>query len=140
MKATILVSLVSLAFLLTPIVGMCAKRDSKLVTRVEDVQAKMKGRKLVIQASGMGSTPALVGVGGHLSPRKGNHELNKEGLMEYDFYYNGPDNYSGDKLKSVKATLKDSSVPSGVKGVRVFGEFNDVTRLFAEPKKKKSDQ
>jgi hypothetical protein len=139
MKATTLVSLVSLALLLTPTVGMCAKRDSKLVTRVEDVAAKMKGRKLVLQVTGMASSPALLRVSGHLLPRNGSHELNKEGLLEYNLVYNAPANYSGDKLAFVKVTFKEGSVPPGVKGVRVFGEFNDVTRLLAEPKKKKAD-
>jgi hypothetical protein len=140
MKAIILVSLVSLALLLTPTTGMCAKRDSKLVTRVESVTAQMKGRKVMLQVAGMATSPALLRVRGHLLSRNGSHDLNKEGLLEYNFYYDAPANYSGDKLTAVRATLKESSVPPGVKGVRIFGEFNDVTRLLAEPKKKKKSE
>ena len=110
------------------------------MTRVEDVTARLKGKKLTIQVHGMASTPAFMGVGAHLLPRNGKHELNKDGLLEYDFYYKSPGNYSGDKLKPVKATLKETSVPPGVKGVRVFGEFNDITGLLPEPKKKKSEK
>jgi hypothetical protein len=137
MKTTVLAFLISPALLLTPSVGMCAQQDSKLMTRVEVVTARLKGKNLTIQAYGMASTPALIGLGAHLSPHNGKHELNKDGLFEYDFYYKSPGNYSGDRLKPVKATLKETSVPSGVKGVRVFGEFNDITELLAEPKKKK---
>ena len=140
MKATVLAFLISPALLLTPSVGTCAKQDSKLMTRVEDVTARLKGKTLTIQAHGMASTPSLMGVGAHLLPRNGKHELNKDGLLEYDFYYKSPGNYSGDKLKPVKATLKETSVPPGVKGVRIFGEFNDVTGLLAEPKKKKKKE
>ena len=110
------------------------------MTRVEDVTARLKGKKLTIQAHGMASTPSFMGVGAHLLPHNGKHELNKDGLLEYDFYYKSPGNYSGDKLKPVKATLKETSVPPGVKGVRIFGEFNDVTGLLAEPKKKKKKE
>ena len=137
MKATVLAFLISPALLLTPSVGTCAKQDSKLMTRVEDVTARLKGKKLTIQAHGMASTPSFMGVGAHLLPHNGKHELNKDGLLEYDFYYKSPGNYSGSRLKPVKATLKETSVPPGVKGVRIFGEFNDMTELLAEPKKKK---
>ena len=140
MKTTVLAFLISPALLLTPSVGMCAQQDSKLMTRVEDVTARLKGKKLTIQAHGMASTPSFMGVGAHLLPHNGKHELNKDGLLEYDFYYKSPGNYSGDKLKPVKATLKETSVPPGVKGVRVFGEFNDMTGLLPEPKKKKSEK
>jgi hypothetical protein len=137
MKATVLAFLISPALLLAPSVGMCAQQDSKLMTRVEDVTARLKGKKLTIQAHGMASTPSFMGVGAHLLPHNGKRELNKDGLLEYDFYYKSPGNYSGDKLKPVKATLKETSVPPGVKGVRVFGEFNDLTGLLPEPKQKK---
>jgi hypothetical protein len=140
MKATVLAFLISPALFLTSSVGMCAQQDSKLMTRVEDVTARLKGKTLTIQVHGMASTPALMGVGTHLSPHNGKRELNKDGLLEYDFYYKSSGNYSGDKLKPVKATLKETSVPPGVKGVRVFGEFNDITELLPEPKKKKSDK
>jgi hypothetical protein len=33
--------------------------------------------------------------------------------------------------------LKESSVPAGVKGVRVFAEFNHVDEMIPEPKTKK---
>jgi hypothetical protein len=137
MKATVLAFLISLALFLTPTMGLCAQQDSKLMTRIEVVNAHLRGRKITIQAYGMASTPALIGLRAHLSPRNGSHELNKDGLLEYDFYYKSPGKYSGDRLKPVKANLKETSVPPGVKGVRVFGEFNDMTRLFEEPKKKK---
>ena len=107
------------------------------MTRVEDVTVRLKGKKLTIQTQGMASTPSFMGVGAHLLPHNGKRELNKDGLLEYDFYYKSPGNYSGDKLKPVKATLKETSVPAGIKGVRVFGEFNDMTRLLPEPKQKK---
>jgi len=138
MKATVLAAfLVSLVLLSTPTMGICAQGDSKLLTRIETVKARLRGRKLTVQAFGMASTPALIGLRAHLSPHNGNHEPNKDGLLEYDFYYKSPGDYSGDRLKPVKATLKEASVPPEVKGVRVFGEFNDMTRLFAEPRKKK---
>ena len=137
MKAIVLAFLVSVALLLTPTVGRCAEQDSKLMTRVETLTVHLRGRKLTIQAFGMASTPALIGLGAHLSPHNGKHELNQDGLLEYDFYYKSPGNYSGSRLKPVKATLKETSVPPGVKGIRVFGEFNDITQLLAEPKSKK---
>lgn len=137
MKATVLALLVLLALLFTPTVGMCAEQDSKLVTRVETVTIHLRGRKLAIQAEGMTSTPSFFGVRGHLSPRKGNRELNKDGLLEYEFSYKSPGDYKGSRLRPVKANFKESSVPPGIKGVKVFGEFNEVAQLLAEPKKKK---
>lgn len=137
MKATALAFLVSLALFLTPTTGTSAQQDSKLMTRVETVTVHLRGRKLTVHAFGMASTPSFIGLGAHLSPHNGSHELNKDGLLEYDFYYKAPANYTGSRLKPVKASLKESSIPLEVKGVRVFGQFNDVTQLLAEPKKKK---
>ena len=144
MKATFLAFLVFLTVFLVPRSGMCAEQNSKLVTRVETVIVHLRGRKLTIQATGMASTPSFLsfGLGGHLSPRKGNRELNKDGLLEYEFSCKSPGDYKGSRLRPVKASFKESSVPPGIKGVKVFGEFNEVAQLLAEPrnKKKKSEK
>jgi hypothetical protein len=137
MKTFACAFLLSLAFLSKPETGICAQQDSKIVTRIETVKAQMKGRKLVIRVVGMGRTPALIRGSGQLSRRGPDHKPNSDGLLEYDLYFNPPPNYSGYTLKSVKATLKESSVPAGVTGVRVFGEFNQIDAMLPQKKAKK---
>lgn len=140
MKATILAFLISLSFVLAPETGICAQQDSKIVTRIETVKAQMKGRKLVIHVVGMGRTPALIRGSGQLLRRGPDHKPNSDGLLEYDLHFNPPPNYSGYTLKSVKATLKESSVPAGVTGVRVFGEFNQIDAMLSQKKEKKKKE
>jgi hypothetical protein len=135
MKTTVFAFLISI--FLTPGTGICAKTDLKIVTRVDLATAVMKGRKLIIHAQGVAPTAAHFSTGGRLLSHNNNHQPNKEGLLEYDLCFNPPRNNSGDKLKPVKANLKESSVPDGVKGARIFGELNQLDAMPPERKKKK---
>ncbi len=121
----------------TPEIGICAKTESKMVTRIETAAAAMKNRKMVVKVTGMATTGSLLPTSARLLRRGENFQPNKEGLLEYELHFNPPRNYSGFKLAPVKAGLTERSVPDGVKGVRVFAEFNQVDALFPQPKKKK---
>src|ERR1035441_9753725 len=79
----------------------------------------------------MASTPSLRG--GQLLKR--GQKLNQDGLLEYELVFNPPQKtYSGDTLKQVKVTFKDSSVPAGTKGVRIYAEYNEMNAMLPEPK------
>jgi hypothetical protein len=138
MKRAIIISGICLFVICTAQVGLSAAREQKLATRVDVVTVLLKHRSLKITATGMGRTPTAMGRGGKLLRRASDRPLNKDGLVEYELVYNAVPNYSGFKMKPIKATLKDRSVPEGVKGVRVFGEYNQVDELLPEPKKRKS--
>jgi hypothetical protein len=118
-------------------VALGASREQKIVTRVDAAAVQLKHRTLVIKAVGMGRTPSAMGRAGRLVRRGGPGVLNKDGLLEYNLIFNGIPNYSGFNLKPVTASLKERSVPQGIKGVRVFGEFNQVDAFIPEPKKRK---
>ena len=116
--------------------GTCAKPELKKVTRIENVSANMKGRKLIVRADGMALGAGLLG-GGELQRHSADHQPNKDGLLEYDLCYVPPSKTPKDKLKPVKASLKESSVPADVKGVRVYAEYNQMDGLIPAPKQKK---
>ena len=139
-KTTGFAFIIFLTFCSTPNVGMCAKPELKKITRIENVTAVMKGRTLFVHADGMAPTSSLLPVGGKLLPHSAEHQPNKDGLLEYDLCFSPPQRNPKDKLKPVKASLKESSVPAGIKGVRIFAEFNQMDRLFPEPKQKKSKE
>jgi hypothetical protein len=86
----------------------------------------------------MGRTPTRFPRGGRLLRHNQERQLNSEGLLEYDLVFNQPAGYAGFNLQRVTAKLKEKSPPAGVKGVRVFGEYNHYDGLLPEPKKKKS--
>jgi hypothetical protein len=133
MKATLFAFFISLAIFLTPETGPCATPGTKIVTRIDTVTAVMKGRTLTIHVEGMASTPSMLGRGGELLKR--GQAPNKDGLLEYELVFNPPQkNYTGDALKLVKTTLKVSSVPAGVKGVRIYAEYNELDGMLPEPK------
>jgi hypothetical protein len=132
LRATVLAFFVSIALFSTREMGIAAKADSKLVVRIETAKAVRKGGKIVIQVTGMGRTPAIVRGGGQLLHRGQKHEPNKDGLLEYDLNYVPPANYSGDALKPVKASLVESNIPPGVRGVRIYAEFNERDVMFPE--------
>ena len=117
-------------------VVLSASRQQRLVARVDTATAALKGNSLTIRAVGMGRTQSALGRGGWLVPRRPG-VLNKEGLLEYEMVFAGDPNYTGFKLKPVKASHRERSVPAGVRGVRIFSEFNEKDALIPEPKKKK---
>ena len=117
-------------------VAMGASRQAQIVTRVDEATVVLRGRTLVIQALGMGRTPSGMGRAGRLVRRGEIATLNKDGLLEYNLVFNGVPNYSGFKLKLVKGRLREHQVPAGVKGVRIFGEFNQMDALLPTPKPK----
>jgi hypothetical protein len=117
-------------------VALCATLEQRIVTRVDTATVSLRHRTMVIRATGMGKTPTAMGRGGRIV-RRGAGGLNKEGLLEYDLVFNGVPNYSGFKLKPIKASVTERSVPAGVKGARVFGEFNQVDALVPAPKTRK---
>jgi hypothetical protein len=125
------------AFLLWSPSGVCGDRNSKLVTRIETAAVVMKRGRLVIRVEGKATTPSLVAGGGRLVRHGQDHAPNKEGLLEYDLVFNAPADYSGFKLRPVKATLKESSTPPGVLGVRIFAEYNHLDAMLPAPKQKK---
>jgi hypothetical protein len=131
MKATLFAFFISLAIFLTPEMGLCATQGTKIVTRIDTVTAVMKGGTLTVHVEGMASTPSLRG--GQLLKR--GQKLNQDGLLEYELVFNPPQKpYSGDTLKQVKVTFKDSSVPAGTKGVRIYAEYNEMNAMLPEPK------
>jgi hypothetical protein len=111
--------------------------EQKIVTRVDTVTVALKGHSLAITATGMGRTPTPMGRGGKLLRRTSDRPLNKDGLVEYELVFNAVPNYAGFKMKPIRATLKDRSAPDGVKGVRVFGQYNQVDALIPPPKQRK---
>lgn len=128
---------------MSPEAGICARANSKIVIRIETVKAKMSGGNIIIDAVGMVRTGAMIRGGGELVRRNPNHVPNSDGLLEYEFHSEAPGDYKGDKLKSVKATLKESNVPAGVKGVRIYAQYNEKngmlpasTKEARAPKKK----
>ena len=116
-----------------------SSREQQIVTRVDDVLVVRKHKTLVIQALGMGRTPTTMDRGGWLV-RRGSGGPNKEGLLEYDLVFKAVPNYTGFKLKPVKAKLSEQNAPDGIKGVRIFGQFNQMDGLLPElkPAQKKS--
>jgi hypothetical protein len=132
MKATLFAFFISLAIFLTPEMGFCATQGTKIVTRIDTVTAVMKGGTLTVHVEGMASTPSLRG--GQLLKR--GQKLNQDGLLEYELVFNPPQKpYSGDTLKQVKVNFKDSSIPVGTKGVRIYAEYNEMNAMLPEPKK-----
>lgn len=119
-------------------IARAAGLEQKLVTRVDTATVSLKHKALTIDATGMGRTPTPMGRGGKLLRRKSDQPLNKDGLVEYDLVFNAVPNYTGFKLKPIKAKVTDRSVPEGVKGARVFGEYNQVDALLPEAKTRKS--
>jgi hypothetical protein len=115
-----------------------ASRERRIVARVDETTVVLKRRTLAINAIGMGRTPSAMGRAGQIIRRGPAGVLNKEGLLEYELVFNGVPNYTGFKLKPIKASFKERSVPDGVKGVRIFGEFNQRDALLPESKKRKS--
>ena len=111
--------------------------QEKAVTRVDSATVVAKHKALAIVATGMGRTPTPLGRGGKLVRRTSAKPLNKDGLVEYDLRFFAPPSYTGFKMKPIRATLTDHSVPEGAKGVRIFGEYNQVDALLPEPKKRK---
>ncbi|HJT82083.1 MAG TPA: hypothetical protein VJ719_12880 [Chthoniobacterales bacterium] len=115
---------------------LSASRQQRLVARVDTATVVLKGKTLTIHATGMGRTPGALGRGGWLVPRRPG-VLNKDGLLEYDMVFGGKPDYTGFKLKPVKASHRERSVPPGVRGVRIFSEFNEKDALLPETKPEK---
>jgi len=130
---------ICLLVLASSVVALAASREQQLVARVDEVVVVRKHKTLAIQTLGMGKTPSAMNRGGWLV-RRGSGGPNKEGLLEYDLFFNGVPNYSGFKLKPVRAKLNERNAPEGVKGVRIFGQLNQLDGLLPEvkPKEKKS--
>jgi hypothetical protein len=120
-----------------PGTAICAQSETKIVTRIDLVAAALKGNKLTIRVFGMGTTSSRFSQGGKLVRRNPENQLNKEGLLEYNLVYKAPPNYTGFAMKRVSASLKESHVPAGVKGVRIFSEFNHVDEMLPEQVQKK---
>src|ERR1700730_15077933 len=138
MKKGILALLIAVLSFSTSEVLFSASREQEIVMRVDTGTVVLKHRTLVIQALGMGKAPTMLGRGGWLVRRGAQAALNKDGLLEYNLMFKGVPNYSGFKLQPIKANLHERSVPGGVKGVRMFGKFNEVDALLPEPKQPKS--
>jgi len=130
MKATFVVSLIALFTFSAPQAVRCAEETLKPVTRVDFARVDVKGGRLIVKAQGAAHSKR----GARLVLHK-THELNKDGLLEYDFCY-VPSAKDGDKLKSVIVTLKESSTFVGLKGVRIYTQYNELNALLTESKKK----
>jgi hypothetical protein len=118
--------------------ALCGRAESRIATRVDTVTVIAKGRNLLIRVQGMGRTPGHFAQHGRLLRRNQEQGLNKEGLLEYDLMFNPQAGYSGFNLRRVIASITEKSVPQGVKGVRVFGEYNHYDGSLPESKKRKS--
>jgi len=112
-----------------------ASREKRMVARVDTATVVRKGKGLTIHATGMGRTPSAMGRGGWIAPRRPG-VLNKEGLLEYELLFASVPNYTGFVMKPIKASYHEASVPAGVRGVRIYSEFNEKDALLPEPKKK----
>jgi len=126
---------ICLLLAVSSMVSASSSREQQIVTRIDDVLVVRKHKTLEIQALGMGRTPSAMDRGGWLV-RRGSGGPNKEGLLEYDLMFKGVPNYSGFKLKPVKAKLNEHNAPDNVKGVRIFGQFNQMDGLLPEQKPK----
>jgi len=115
-----------------------APHEQKLVTRVDTATALLKGHTLVIKATGMAKTGSAMSKGCQLVRRGGQGVLNKNGLLEYNMVFNATPGYTGSKMKPVSAGFHEKSVPAGVKGARIYSEYNEYDALLPEPKKKTS--
>lgn len=115
-----------------------ASREQKLVTRVDTVTVTLKHGTLAIKATGMARTPATIGRAGQLVRRGAQATLNKDGLLEYNMVFPAVPNYAGFKMKPISAALHDRSIPAGIKGVRIYSEFNEADGLLPQPAPKKS--
>ncbi|MFL6514119.1 MAG: hypothetical protein ACJ8M1_03765 [Chthoniobacterales bacterium] len=104
---------------------------------MDSATATLSHGSLVIRAEGMGRIPTPLGRGGRLVPR-GSRVLNKDGLLEYELVFSAVPNYTGFKLKPIKGSYREHPVPPGVKGARIFGEFNQFDAHLPEAKKHKS--
>ena len=122
-----------------PASAAAKEHEQKIVTRIEHVTLMMKGRKMLVHADGMGRTRGTFGHGGQLVPRNSDHEPNKEGLLEYNLMFNAT-SYTGFDLKPIKASRTERSVPPGIKGVRVYSEYNHMDAMVPEPKKRRGFQ
>jgi hypothetical protein len=120
-----------------PGTAICAQAETKIVTRIDEIAVVLKGKKLTIRVFGMGTTSSRLPQGGKLVRRNPDNALNKEGLLEYNLVYKAPPNYTGFAMKRVSASLKESHLPPGLKGVRIFSELNHIDELLPEPQKKK---
>jgi hypothetical protein len=139
-RPTGLALIVSLAFCSIPNPGICAEPESKIVTRVDTATAVMKRGALVIRVEGVATiSKGLFPRGGQLVRRGKTSQPNKEGLLEYELHFNTA-NYSADKLNPVRAALTERSVPTGIKGVRVFAELNQMDAMLLPPKEKRKKE
>jgi hypothetical protein len=117
-------------------VGAGAPREQKLVTRVDTATAVLKGHTLVIKATGMAASSHSA-KGCQLVRKGGQGVLNKEGLLEYNMVFNAEPGYAGFKMKPVGASFHEKPAPAGVKGARIYSQYNEYDALLPEAIKKK---
>jgi len=137
MKNRLITTGIGLLLLGTAAMSLSSSKEQRLATRVDTATVTRRGRDLVIHVTGVGRTPTAMGRGGWIAP-KGNRTPNKDGLLEYQFLFNSVPGYTGFKLKPLSASYKERSVPAGVRGVRIFTEFNQFDFLLPDQKQKKS--
>ena len=116
--------------------GAGTPREQKLVTRVDTATAVLKGHTLVIKVTGMAASSRSA-KGCQLVRKGGQGVLNKDGLLEYNMVFNAEPGYTGFKMKPVGASFHEKPVPAGVKGARIFSQYNEYDALMPEAKKKK---
>lgn len=136
MKPFLISVLTGTALLLAADTAFSLRSGGTLVPRVDIATVQSKGGKLYIRA--VASVPTNSWIRGSGELKKRGERPNKDGLMEYEFHYKAPPNYKGDKLSLVRATLTDSSVPPGVKGVLIYSENNEFQALLSEGTKRKA--
>lgn len=136
LKATVLALAIFLALFVAPERADCASSNAKIVIRIDSAKAQLRGGTLVVHAVGVVRTGAMIRGGGELRRRNPNNQPNDDGLLEYELHSEAPANYKGDKLKSVKASLKESNVPAGVKGVRIYAQYNEMNAMLPVSTKK----
>jgi len=110
-------------------------REQKLVTSVDTATAVLKGHTLVIKATGMATT-AHSTKGCQLVRKGGQGVLNKNGLLEYNMVFNAEPGYTGFKMKPASTSFHEKPAPAGVKGARIYSQYNEYDALLPEPKKK----
>jgi hypothetical protein len=137
MRTTRILPIIAILLLGASGLGLGASREEQMITRVDTVTVVLKGRTITIQAIGMCRSPSAMNRAGRLVRKGAQPVLNKDGLLEYNFVFNGVPGYTGFKLHPVKANLHERSLPVGVRGVRIFSQFNEADGLLPEKKKSK---
>jgi hypothetical protein len=107
-----------------------ADNQTKLITRIDTVTVAKHGNSLSFKAEGKATTPGMSAGPAKIVRHENASAPDKEGFLEYDMLYDAPRDYTGFKMRTVRASYKERDVPAEVKGVRIFFEFGKYDALI----------